>query len=143
MGKKPSTFPNSGLDGAVRVNPLAQKIVSNIVANPSGIDYDTQLLYNPKQWRDVAGNKFNETYNWLKDPVQVTVNGKQDSFSQRHVVLVAFLVPCVGLINLFLFYRLGPTCSQWVDGAPVDPQFQAEQIIILSNGRYVVIVVYS
>lgn len=82
IGPKQSTEPQAGLDSATRAGTLARLIVKAIVA---GGDPDEVLSYNPIQWTNATHEPFPETYDWL-EPVDVVVNGRNDSFSQRLII---------------------------------------------------------
>ena len=79
IGPKRSTVPQAGLDTTTRAGPLAQLIVEQII---SGSDPDEVLLYNPIQWSNASHHPFPAQSAWLK-PVEVTINGHRDAFSQR------------------------------------------------------------
>jgi len=81
IGPKKSTEPQAGLDSTTRAGPLARLIVENIV---SGGDPEELLSYNPIQWTNASHQPFPVASEWLK-PIDVTINGHEDSFSQRKV----------------------------------------------------------
>ena len=65
----------------MRAGPLARLIVENIV---SGGDPEELLSYNPIQWTNASHQPFPAASDWL-NPIDVTINGHKDSFSQRKV----------------------------------------------------------
>ncbi|KAJ8082869.1 hypothetical protein PM082_008726 [Marasmius tenuissimus] len=112
-GPKDTTVPQAGLDTKARNNPLARSIVNEIVTNNR--DPQVQLLYNPLQWVNATNQPFGAKENWLIPPVNVTINGHPDQFSQR----------------------LGQECQP--GGFVVDPPdvalFDPKNVVIVSNGR--------
>ncbi|PPQ97377.1 hypothetical protein CVT26_006611 [Gymnopilus dilepis] len=109
IGPKRSTVPQAGLDTTTRAGPLAQLIVEEII---SGSDPDEVLLYNPIQWSNASHHPFPAQSAWLK-PVEVTINGHRDAFSQR----------------------LGQECQPFSWDAPDVGLFDPKDILIISNGR--------
>lgn len=81
MGPKSTTVPQAGLDTTARAGPLAQLIVQQIITTKA--DPETQLLYNPIQWRDANGTTFSADTNWLQPPVDRVINGRADAFGER------------------------------------------------------------
>lgn len=49
----------------------------------SNIDPDGELLYNPINWANAGDVFFAPGTNWLQPPVDLTINGRADAFSQR------------------------------------------------------------
>ena len=80
IGPKASTEPQAGLDSTTRAGLLARLIVKNIAA---GGDPEELLSYNPVQWTNATHHQLPATSDWLQ-PVDVTINGHEDSFSQRY-----------------------------------------------------------
>ncbi|KDR75803.1 hypothetical protein GALMADRAFT_248517 [Galerina marginata CBS 339.88] len=109
IGPKESTEPQAGLDTKTRAGPLAQLIVHTIA---SGGDPKEMLSYNPIQWTNASHLPFPAQSDWLK-PVDVLINGHQDSFSQR----------------------LGQECQPFGWVTPDYTLFEAENVLIVSNGR--------
>ena len=81
IGPRESTEPQAGLDTTTRAGPLARLIVENIV---SGGDPKEHLLYNPTRWTNASHHPFPAATEWMK-PIDVMINGHEDSFSQRKV----------------------------------------------------------
>ncbi|KAK7047451.1 hypothetical protein VNI00_006682 [Paramarasmius palmivorus] len=80
-GPKDTTVPQAGLDTKARNSPLAREIVDAIIKDnrdPGGL-----LVYNPSRWADASGRRFDTDENWLIPPVNITINGRPDQFSQR------------------------------------------------------------
>ncbi|KAL0959829.1 hypothetical protein HGRIS_011506 [Hohenbuehelia grisea] len=113
IGPKDTTVPQAGLDTKARAGPLAQLIVKEIVENNA--DPREQLLYNPANWRNASGEFFAPTDDWLQPPVQLTINGHRDAFSQR----------------------LGQECQpeSFVTPPPDTALFAPNKVVIVSNGR--------
>ncbi|KAH9932970.1 uncharacterized protein B0H18DRAFT_870866 [Fomitopsis serialis] len=109
-GPKDTTIPQAGLQTQTRASPLAQLIVKNIA---SGADPENLLLYNPLNWEYANNTPFPGTENWLQPPVKKTVNGVEDTFSQR----------------------LGDECQPFEMDPPAEPLFDAKKVVIISNGR--------
>ncbi|CAA7259117.1 unnamed protein product [Cyclocybe aegerita] len=109
IGPKKSTEPQAGLDSTARAGPLAQLIVQTIV---DGGDPEELLSYNPIQWTNATHHPFSNSSDWLK-PVQVTINGHEDAFSQR----------------------LGQECQPFRWDPPDRPLFKPKDVLIVSNGR--------
>ncbi|KAF8897024.1 hypothetical protein CPB84DRAFT_1681804 [Gymnopilus junonius] len=109
IGPKKSTVPQAGLDTTTRAGPLAQLIVQEII---SGSDPKEVLLYNPTQWSNASHHPFPVLSEWLK-PIEVTINGHLDAFSQR----------------------LGQECQPFGWDAPDIGLFKPEDVLIVSNGR--------
>ena len=82
IGPKESTEPQAGLDSTTRAGPLARLIVDYIV---SGGDPEKLLFYNSINWTNASHHHFPAASEWLK-PIDLTVNGHNDSFSQRKVL---------------------------------------------------------
>ncbi|KAF9451943.1 hypothetical protein P691DRAFT_284919 [Macrolepiota fuliginosa MF-IS2] len=113
FGETDLTYPQAGLDTALRASDIAQQVVKNLPGN----DPDNQIIYN-QEWYN-ATNYPIEDQDWFT-PINVTINGRPDAFSQRFgkecEVSSAF---CRGSKQ-----KLSP-----------DPLFKAENIVLLSNGR--------
>jgi hypothetical protein len=86
VGPKTTSVPQAGLNTTTRDGELARKIVQQIVDNPD-IDPNLQLLYNPVQWRNASETFFPADDNWLLPPVNKTINGHPDAFSQLCVLI--------------------------------------------------------
>ncbi|KAK7047460.1 hypothetical protein VNI00_006691 [Paramarasmius palmivorus] len=112
-GPKDTTVPQAGLDTKARNSPLAREIVDAIIKDNR--DPANQLLYNPIQWRDASNQVFNAEQNWLIPPVNLTINGKFDQFSQR----------------------LGQECQpeSFTTTPPDTALFDTTKVVIVSNGR--------
>ena len=80
VGPNPNSVPEAGLDTKARAPDIAQQLVQQIIA---GADPDQQLEYNPVNWRFANGTTFLAQTNWLRPSVHLTINGRQDMFSQR------------------------------------------------------------
>ncbi|KXN82588.1 hypothetical protein AN958_02439 [Leucoagaricus sp. SymC.cos] len=80
VGPKSTSVPQAGLNTTARDGILARKIVQQIITK--NLDPNLQLLYNPRQWRGANENFFAADDNWLLPPVNKTINGHQDAFSQ-------------------------------------------------------------
>ncbi|KAL0959839.1 hypothetical protein HGRIS_011515 [Hohenbuehelia grisea] len=113
IGPKDTTVPQAGLDTKARAGPLAQLIVKTIVERDGGVD--DQLLYHPANWRNASNVVFGGKDNWLQPPVEVTINGNKDAFSQR----------------------LGQECQpeSFTTPPPDKGLFPPDKIVIVSNGR--------
>ncbi|KAF8888526.1 hypothetical protein BD779DRAFT_1439887 [Infundibulicybe gibba] len=117
VGPKSTTVPQAGLDTKTRAGPLAQLIVKQIVG--ANADPNNRLLYNPLNWRDSNNVPFPAGTDWLQPPVNLVLNGRPDSFSQR----------------------LGQECQP--EGFPTDVNapdvalFDPKKVVIVSNGRQV------
>ncbi|KIK68514.1 hypothetical protein GYMLUDRAFT_68368 [Collybiopsis luxurians FD-317 M1] len=111
IGPKNTTVPQAGLYTEARDGPLAQMIVQSIIDN--NIDPDQALLYNPKNWNNASNVAFAANENWLLPPVNVTINGRADAFSQR----------------------LGQECQPFSPAPPSEALFPASKVVIVSNGR--------
>ena len=81
IGPKETPVPQAGLDTKARAQPIAQAIVTSIVEN--NLDPRVSLLYNPLQWRRANNEFFATNENWLASPVELTINGNSDAFSER------------------------------------------------------------
>ena len=79
-GPKNTTVPQAGLYTKARAGPLAQLIVKNIVA---GADPDDLLLFNSLNWDFANNTPFPAQFDWLQPPVDLVINGRHDSFSQK------------------------------------------------------------
>uniref|UniRef100_A0A0W0FIA0 Uncharacterized protein n=1 Tax=Moniliophthora roreri TaxID=221103 RepID=A0A0W0FIA0_MONRR len=112
-GPKDTTVPQAGLDTKARNPPLAREIVNAIITQNR--DPQNQLLYNPIQWVNASNQPFNADDNWLIPPVNVTVNGRADQFSQR----------------------LGQECQpgSFIPTPPDTALFDTTKVAIVSNGR--------
>ncbi|KAG7095399.1 hypothetical protein E1B28_006152 [Marasmius oreades] len=110
-GPKDTTVPQAGLDTKARNPPLARAIVNEIVVNNR--DPQLQLLYNPLQWNNASNQPFGAKENWLIPPVNVTINGRPDQFSQR----------------------LGQECQPFSSPPPDVALFDISKVAIVSNGR--------
>lgn len=86
IGPKDSTVPQAGLDTKTRAGPLAQLIVKQITEQ--NLDPQGQLLFNPIQWRNASNVFFAAGQDWLQPPVELTINGRSDAFSQRYECLI-------------------------------------------------------
>lgn len=113
IGPKSTTEPQAGLDTTTRAGPLAQLIVERIIKD--GMDPDDQLLYNPTQWRNASHEPFANKTDWLKPLTKLSINGHEDTFSQR----------------------LGQECQPFDVDPPRKGLFKAEDVVIISNGRLV------
>ena len=95
VGPAPTTEPQAGLDTETRAGPLAQLIVKTIIADPSKVDPEAALLYNPVNWAGVdstgAQTQFNATADWLEPLQKKVINGRQDAFSPRWAPLNSYL----------------------------------------------------
>ncbi|KAL4261125.1 Secondary metabolite-associated S41A peptidase [Pleurotus pulmonarius] len=112
IGPKDSTVPQAGLDTKTRAGPLAQLIVKQITEQ--NLDPQGQLLFNPIQWRNASNVFFAAGQDWLQPPVELTINGRSDAFSQR----------------------LGQECQPESFGIPPDTGlFSPDKVVIVSNGR--------
>ncbi|KJA21567.1 hypothetical protein HYPSUDRAFT_55453 [Hypholoma sublateritium FD-334 SS-4] len=113
VGPKSTTVPQAGLDTKARDGPLAMLITTKIVT--SNIDPDGELLYNPVNWANASDVFFAPGTNWLQPPVDLTINGRADAFSQR----------------------LGEECA--ASGFPTTPPatalFDPKKVVVVSNGR--------
>ncbi|TFK44792.1 hypothetical protein BDQ12DRAFT_673584 [Crucibulum laeve] len=109
VGPKDTTVPQAGLDTMTRASPLAQLIVKAI---QDGGDPEDQLLYNPVQWTNASHLPFSAHSDWLK-PHNVTINGREDAFSQR----------------------IGQECQPFRWNAPDNALFDPKRVAIVSNGR--------
>jgi hypothetical protein len=87
VGPKSSTEPEAGLDTKLRAGHLAQLIVQQV---KDGADPDAALLYNPTNWRNATHHSFPEKSDWLKPLVNVKINGRKDTFSQRYPLLLIY-----------------------------------------------------
>lgn len=83
MGPNPNSVPQAGLDTKARDQPIAQLIVAAI---DNGADSNDLLLYNPVNWRSANGTDFPPLSDWLVPSVNLTINGREDMFSQRCVL---------------------------------------------------------
>ncbi|KAJ3759694.1 hypothetical protein EV360DRAFT_41436 [Lentinula raphanica] len=113
VGPKNTTVPQAGLDTKARDGPLARLIVQQIIEN--NLDPDQDLLYNPLNWRNATNVPFTADDDWLLPPVNLTINGHADAFSQR----------------------LGQECQPngFTSTPPDNALFAAENVVIVSNGR--------
>ncbi|KAF5322155.1 hypothetical protein D9619_001894 [Psilocybe cf. subviscida] len=109
IGPKSSTEPQAGLDSTTRAGSLARLIVKKIA---DGADPDELLSYNPVQWTNATHHQLPAISDWLQ-PVDVTINGHEDSFSQR----------------------LGQECQPFEWDTPQHALFAPENVAIVSNGR--------
>ncbi|KAF9269650.1 hypothetical protein L218DRAFT_953275 [Marasmius fiardii PR-910] len=110
-GPKSTTVPQAGLDTKARDSALARAIVNEIIVNNR--DPQMQLLYNPIQWNNASNQPFGPKDNWLVPPVNITINGHPDQFSQR----------------------LGQECQPFSQPAPDVALFDSTKVAIISNGR--------
>ncbi|KAL0069619.1 hypothetical protein AAF712_003277 [Marasmius tenuissimus] len=70
-------FPQALLPTKFRAQPLAQKIVDNLIS--SGKDG----WYRPTQWKDAQHRPFSASTNYLREGAeQKTINERADVFSQ-------------------------------------------------------------
>lgn len=131
VGPSATTVPQAGLDTKARDGPLAQLIVKAIV---NGADPNAELLYNPTGFSNEDNVFFTSTTDWLQPPVDITVNGRADAFSQR----------CENRIRNDLDLnanstvwnnRLGQECQPFSQSPPNEALFNASAVAIVSNGR--------
>ncbi|KAJ3895302.1 hypothetical protein GG344DRAFT_39083 [Lentinula edodes] len=113
VGPKNTTVPQAGLDTKARDGPLARLIVQQIIQ--SNVDPDQDLLYNPLNWDNASNVGFAADDDWLLPPVNLTINGHADAFSQR----------------------LGQECQPngFTSTPPDEALFSASNVVIVSNGR--------
>ncbi|KAJ7913878.1 hypothetical protein B0H13DRAFT_2003844 [Mycena leptocephala] len=112
VGPKSTTVPQAGLDTKARDGPLARQIVQQIITK--NLDPNQELLYNPLNWNDANNVQFAATDDWLLPPVNLTINGHADAFSQR----------------------LGQECQPggFVTTPPDVALFDPSKVVIISNG---------
>ncbi|KAG7091915.1 hypothetical protein E1B28_008310 [Marasmius oreades] len=110
-GPKNTTVPQAGIDTKARNSPFARAIVNEIISNDR--DPEQQLLYNPLQWTNASNQPFGAKENWLLPPVNVTINGRPDQFSQR----------------------LGVECPPFSSPPPESALFDTRKVVIVSNAR--------
>jgi len=79
------------------------------------LDPNQELLYNPLNWNDANNVQFAATDDWLLPPVNLTINGHADAFSQR----------------------LGQECQPggFVTTPPDVALFDPSKVVIISNGK--------
>ncbi|KAJ3746733.1 hypothetical protein DFH05DRAFT_1394856 [Lentinula detonsa] len=113
IGPKNTTVPQAGLDTETRDGPLARLIVQQIIQND--LDPSQALLYNPLNWNNASNVAFAADNDWLLPPVDLTINGHADAFSQR----------------------LGQECQPngFTIMPPDEGLFPASNVVIVSNGR--------
>ncbi|KAJ3988804.1 hypothetical protein F5890DRAFT_1490293 [Lentinula detonsa] len=113
IGPKNTTVPQAGLDTETRDGPLARLIVQQIIQND--LDPSQALLYNPLNWNNASNVAFAADNDWLLPPVDLTINGHADAFSQR----------------------LGQECQPngFTTMPPDEGLFPASNVVIVSNGR--------
>ncbi|KAJ4490168.1 hypothetical protein J3R30DRAFT_3419502 [Lentinula aciculospora] len=113
VGPKNTTVPQAGLDTEARDGPLARLIVQEIIQN--NVDPEQMLLYNPANWNNASNVAFATDQDWLLPPVDLTINGHADAFSQR----------------------LGQECQPngFTTIPPDEGLFPASKVVIVSNGR--------
>ncbi|KAJ7096224.1 hypothetical protein C8R44DRAFT_812463 [Mycena epipterygia] len=110
IGPKSSTEPQAGLDTCTRSGTMAQLVVDKI---NKGADPEELLSYNPSQWKNSSNIPYSVETHWLRPTVNRTINGHQDFFSPR----------------------LGAECQPFEIEPPSHGLFDAENIVIASNGR--------
>lgn len=76
FGETEHTYPQPGLDTTIRVTDLAQQIVKNLPST----DPNYRVIYN-QEWRNATHYPI-EAEDWFS-PINATINGRQDAFSQR------------------------------------------------------------
>ncbi|KAK7685580.1 hypothetical protein QCA50_011447 [Cerrena zonata] len=117
VGPASTTVPQAGLDTETRAGPLAQLIVKTIVADPSKVDPDDELLYNPINWASVntagAQTQFGATDDWLEPLQKKTINGRADAFSPR----------------------MSDICQPFDIAPPSEQLFDPKKVVIVNNGR--------
>jgi len=109
VGPNPTSVPQAGLDTKARDQTIAQLIVAAI---DKGADPNDNLLYNPINWRSANGTDFPAESDWLVPPVDLTINGHRDMFSQR----------------------LGQECQPFDMDPPEEQLFAPENVVIVNNG---------
>lgn len=115
MGEIDDTHPQPGLDTTMRVTPVAQRIVKNMLLR----DPQELTIYN-REWYNATNYPIDlQDEDWFR-PINTTINGRHDSFSQR----------------------LGKECDVSFSSCggrrkrlPTDPFFKSENLVLLSNGR--------
>ncbi|KAJ8073816.1 hypothetical protein PM082_012094 [Marasmius tenuissimus] len=110
-GNTSTTSPQALLPTKFRAQPLAQKIVDNLIS--SGKDG----WYRPTQWKDAQHRPFSASTNYLREGAeQKTINERADVFSQT----------------------IGQECQPfyYFDDLPEQPRWTGK-IVIVSNGRSV------
>ncbi|KAH9916995.1 uncharacterized protein BXZ73DRAFT_105687 [Epithele typhae] len=110
VGPKSTSVPQAGLDTKARAGPLARQVTK--VLN-SGGDPDNLALYSSASWKFANNTAMPVNYDWLEPPVQITVNGVPDAFSQR----------------------LGQECQPFDQDPPSEALFDPASVAIVSNGR--------
>ncbi|KAI0772829.1 hypothetical protein BD413DRAFT_35102 [Trametes elegans] len=112
MGSKSlRSFPNPGFQTAIRVGPLAQKIVESAIA----LNITSELsYYAPDNWLFPNNTKFPFTHNYLSNVTKKEINGQEYLESERF---------------LDGFYEL-----LGVD-IPEEAQFDPTNIAIVGNGQ--------
>ncbi|KAF5389577.1 hypothetical protein D9757_004103 [Collybiopsis confluens] len=111
VGPKNTTVPQAGLYTEARDGMLARLIVQQIIDQT--LDPEQDLLYNPRNWNNASNVAFASDENWLLPPVNVTINGRADAFSQR----------------------LGQECQPFTPAPPSEALFPTSKVVIVSNGR--------
>ncbi|TFK66897.1 hypothetical protein BDN72DRAFT_843673 [Pluteus cervinus] len=111
-GPKSTVEPQAILDTKTRAGPLAKLLVKAAI---SGIDPDHAMMYNPHGRTNANNTPFAADEDWLKNTVDLTINGRKDSFSQR----------------------LGRECTSYdyPTQPPDEALFDGKQVAIVSNGR--------
>ena len=110
VGPKDTSVPQAGLDTEARAGPLAQLIAKEAV---SGKDPNGWLLYNSINWAFANNTIMPAGYDWLATPVNKTINGRKDAFSQR----------------------LGQECQPFSLDPPEEALFDPKNVAVLGNGR--------
>ena len=109
-GPKDTTVPQAGLYTEARAGPLARLITKAVAA---GIDPSNFLLYNSVNWAFANNTLMPSDYDWLEPPVEKTINGVADAFSQK----------------------LGQECQPFTVDPPEEALFDPTKVAIVSNGR--------
>ncbi len=114
------------------MSSVAQQIVNKI---PKIRYPNDKVIYN-REWRNTT-HQIIEDRNVFSSTTKVTINGRQDVFSQRcrPIILYHFI-----LVNLMLELRLGMECTmstgcEGKENSDPSPLFSPENIILLSDGR--------
>ncbi|KAL0568287.1 hypothetical protein V5O48_013702 [Marasmius crinis-equi] len=109
MGNKTTTSPQALLPTKFRAQPLAQKIVDNVITSQA-----VDTWYYPTQWKNAENEPFSATTNYLREGAEDRViNGRPDVFSQT----------------------IGQECQPfYYFDMPQAPVWKGE-IVIVSNGR--------
>ncbi|CAK5281740.1 unnamed protein product [Mycena citricolor] len=89
---------------------LAQLIVEAV--NKGG-DPESLLSYNPTHWHNATHLPFSVDSHWLRPTVNLTINGREDTFSPR----------------------LGNECQPFEMAPPEEALFDPTNVVIMSNGR--------